>query len=327
MMLFHPKTSAVLTVVLVLSLCLNGFMYYHLKNKELELHEIKKGLLGMQNNSFDLLSEQISDLTIEEFLEKQKTYTISYTPLREKINATLATTKGDYGFYFEDLTTGAWVGIREKERFIPASLLKVPLFVAILKKIEIGELTLTDPILISKEDVDVRSGKLGLKGSGYRITVQKLIGTLLNDSDNTAANALRRLVSQEDLIEARLGLGLPSPKAGDQQTLVSPKQYSNIFRSLYLSSYLRRTFSQKALILLAHTSFQEQIPAGVPTDIPVAHKVGMLVSEGNYHDCGIVYAPQKPYLLCIMSQHTTPEEAYLVTRHVSKLVFDYVTTT
>ena len=36
--------------------------------------------------------------------------------------------------YYKDLTTGAWIGVNEKEDFIPASLNKVPLMMALYKK-------------------------------------------------------------------------------------------------------------------------------------------------------------------------------------------------
>lgn len=47
--------------------------------------------------------------------------------------------------YYRDLNNGPWFGINEKEYFSPASLIKVPILIAYLKKAE------TDPSLLQKK--------------------------------------------------------------------------------------------------------------------------------------------------------------------------------
>lgn len=98
-----------------------------------------------------------------------------------------------------------------------------------------------------------------------------------------------------------------------------------MFRSLYYSTYLRRPFSQLALTILSDTKFNSQLVAGLPNDVKIAHKVGMGLTKEVYNDCGIVYAPNKPYLICIMGQNTTEEKANEMISTLSKIVYDYVT--
>ena len=92
---------------------------------------------------------------------------------------------------------------------------------------------------------------------------------------------------------------------------MSPKTMSSFFRILYNASYLNSVFSDMALKLLAKTSFVDGLVAGVPSDVFVAHKFGERTIHINetgevvlreLHDCGIVYYPQKPYILCVMTQ-------------------------
>ena len=172
---------------------------------------------------------------------------------------------------------------------------------------------------------------MGLLSQGEKATVRELINYTLYYSDNTAANALYRLITPDDLLDAATGLGLPEretrnvSKSGDLQ--ISPKDYSNILLSLYHSSYLRRTQSNLILSYLSHTAFTEGLPAGVPPAIPVAHKVGYR-PDSEYgeqrHDCGIVYYPPSPYLLCIMTKGLTKEEADSFTENISRMVYEYV---
>jgi beta-lactamase class A len=147
---------------------------------------------------------------------------------------------------------------------------------------------------------------------------------MIKHSDNTALLALsRHVVSDSTFAEAKLGMGLP-PMIND--TAVSPKQYANMLRGLYFSNYLRKPFSEVALSLMMETDFNSQIPAGLPKDVKVAHKVGIYNLGGYYHDCGIVYAPNHPYILCVMSKNTDLAEADKVISQSSKIVYDYIST-
>ncbi len=94
---------------------------------------------------------------------------------------------------------------------------------------------------------------------------------------------------------------------------MSPKTYSFVFRVLYGATYLSRDSSEKALELLNQTEFTEGIVVGVPDNLPVAHKYGARTTQiaaktnpkeeiKELHDCGIVYYPNHPYLLCVMTQ-------------------------
>lgn len=145
---------------------------------------------------------------------------------------------------------------------------------------------------------------------------------MIQDSDNTAYKALMRMVSTEELNEAQLAVGLPA----DTPRAINPKEYGNMLRSLYLSSYLRRPMSEIALNIMLYTKHNSQIPAGIPSNIPIAHKAGFYFQQGYFHDCGIIYFPKKPYILCVMSKESNQIESNNIISFVSKIVYDYVTT-
>ena len=64
--------------------------------------------------------------------------------------------------------------------------------------------------------------------------------------------------------------------------------------------YLNKPSCEYALRLLLRTIYRDQITAGLPSEIPVAHKEGYNVDTGDFHDCCVVYLPNRPYILCIM---------------------------
>ncbi|MFH1364173.1 MAG: serine hydrolase [Candidatus Aenigmatarchaeota archaeon] len=286
-------------------------------------------LLDSKDQNYDFLSPYIADLTTKEFLEEQKEIAVYYKPLRILVADILEEkTEGDYGFYFEDLNSGAWIGINEKEKFNPGSLIKVTTIASILKKVENGDLNLDDKLEVLPEDLDYNFGDLALRGAGRALTVDELIEMTAKESDNTASNVLKRIVTIDDLVEASLSMGLPLRtffKTDSQEAnLISPKEYSNAFRSLYLSSYLRRPFSQMLLSDLSDTIFNSQLKAGIPSNVKVAHKIGIEEKTGSYHDCGIVYS-NKYYLICIMSKNTNEAEANRIISKISQTVYNYVT--
>lgn len=276
------------------------------------------------NQEFELLSSEIAWKDVNTFLEEQKELRISYAPMKPKILEIVNNTQGGYGVYFEDLTTGAWLGINEKDEFMPVSLIKMPLLAAVLKKVENGDITLEQNITIKKEFLDYKSGSLYKKGEGYVITIKELLIYLIKESDNTAFFALTSVVTEEEFNTARLAMGLSELKDPAQ---ISPKDYANMLRSLYLSTYLRRDFSELALSLMIDTNFSLGLPSGVPKGIKVAHKVGFYLKGGYHHDCGIIYDFYNdklyPYSLCIMSNNSTQEESDDIISKVSRVVYDY----
>ncbi len=266
-------------------------------------------------SQFDLLHPEIARLDVDDFLATQKKLTVSMVELRAKITPILENEPGEYGVYVEDLFSGAWMGVNERDPFIPASLMKVPLMVSVLKQVELGYLSLDE-----KVEVNLKNSS----GTSEKRTVNELLRLTAMESNNIAANALATLVTKEDLNSAFIAFGIPLSEITSGKIDVSPKEYSNILRSLYFSTYLRRRFSQLLLSTLVDTEYNEQLVPGIPVEVKVAHKVGFWKDEGQNHDCGIVYLPEKNYLICIMSAHTSFEDASRVTTEISRTAYSFM---
>lgn len=93
-------------------------------------------------------------------------------------------------------------------------------------------------------------------------------------------------------------------QADEVHNIMSVTEYTSCFRILFNSSYLSRERSELALRYLALPDFTLGINKGVPPDITVAQKYGehAYLDVKELHDCGIVYYPNMPYLLCIMTK-------------------------
>jgi beta-lactamase class A len=137
---------------------------------------------------------------------------------------------------------------------------------------------------------------------------------------------LHSLSEGKDLrLETLRELGLIAPRSNLEATITT-QDYASIFRLLYNSPYLSVDNSEKILSLMAISPFDSGLVAGVPADIKVANKFGERFNENEkqLHDCGIIYYPGNPYLLCVMTKGDDWNKLTEIISAVSKIVYDEV---
>lgn len=243
-----------------------------------------------------------------------------------KLNDYVSGIKDQFGVYFEYLPSGVSIGMNEKDEFILVSLLKVPVVMAVYKNIEQGTTNPNDMLTITQADQDSKFGDLYKEPLGTKISVQDAIRLTLTQSDNTAKNLLGHTLSNADIVDVFDYLDIPKDTQG-QNLVVSPKNYSSILRSLYLSSYLQKEHSNEILNYLTQSNFNDKLIAGIPSSVKVAHKIGVYDPNTNdmpvFTDCGIVYAIKRPYILCMMTK-SKEENARVYMSTISKMIYDYV---
>jgi beta-lactamase class A len=211
--------------------------------------------------------------------------------------------------YFHELNDGIWFVLGEHEVYSPASLHKVPMLIAMLKQAE------RDPELLARTvrftlkhdyaaDQTFKPSQTLVSGQAY--AVGDLLRRMIVFSDNNAFMVVGGLVDPRELERVYELLDLPGGGDGRAGEFRSVSTYASFFRILYNASYLGADLSERALALLAESEFRSGIVEGVPASVPVAHKFGEHRDEAagrvELHDCGIVYVPQHPYLLCVMTR-------------------------
>jgi len=237
-------------------------------------------------------------------------------PFKEKVEGLLRSRTQPDGvrtvaLYFRELHDGPWFSLGEAERFTPASMRKVPMMIAVLKQAEREPELLSRAIAVSlKQDYtayqNIKPSQLLEPGRTY--TVTDLISRMIVMSDNNAYMLVSGLVDQQELAKAYGLLSMAGPSVPRQDIPFTVHTYASFFRILYNATYLSKEASDWALELLANAEFRSGIVAGVPKGTVVAHKFGesldSATGESQLHDCGIVYYPRHPYLLCVMSKGT-----------------------
>jgi beta-lactamase class A len=242
--------------------------------------------------------------------------------------------KGDIqvvSVFFDDLSREATFGLSAEDHYIGASLMKLPVLIGVLKK------TSSDPQLLQKKLV-FDPTKLDTKVFGQSLSstqpmepntsysVEELLRRSIIDSDNIATNLLLASFPDLDVLEVSNQVGVTVLMREDGNGWVSLEKYSRFYRTLYNSTYLDSEKSNWALNLLSKSQFHDGLVAGVSPGIPVAHKFAERSENGieQFHDCGIIYYPAHPYILCVMTRGKNQKHQIQTTAHISKAVFEHV---
>ena len=255
--------------------------------------------------------------------------------LEERLNNYIQQVKSEQkavhvSVYFRDLNSGPWMGIEERENYSPASLLKVPILIAALKKAEVDPAFLTRKIKFEKNvdeiSQNITDNKLIKLGQLY--TIEELLFSMIAHSDNEAKNLIVANIGDQLFGKVMTDIGINIAGVGPGDDFITVKDYSSFFRLLYNATYLNKSMSEKALEILSKTSFNSGIVAGIPQGTIISHKFGERAfgdsSVKQLHDCGIVYAPGAPYLLCVMTRGDDFAKLGTVIAGVSDIVYKEV---
>lgn len=275
------------------------------------------------SSEFDFLNPTVTSST-------KKHFVINFLELKKQLEKIQKKYPQKTYIYFNYLNNSAWIGLGERDTFYAASTIKVPLAMATLKAVEEGKLKMSDIYALESFDLDINFGNLYKEGEGKEISVEDLTKIMLEQSDNTAMFAIIEILG-------RVGIDAPFDDVynkmgwdfailGEKPTYeeINLKTLSNMFLSLYNATYLNWENSEKILSFLSQSPFNDKIVAGVPKDIKVSHKIGVAVEKGTFSDCGIVYAPNRNYLLCLGSAGGNEDQAKKFMEEVSESVYKFV---
>ncbi|OGL29846.1 hypothetical protein A3D14_02595 [Candidatus Saccharibacteria bacterium RIFCSPHIGHO2_02_FULL_47_12] len=284
-------------------------------------------VVGRSSNQAEQSKEKYPLLAKRIFMDDPNDTIVNFVPLRQAVKIYLSKANVEHSFFFEYLPTGTAIRSNENSQLAGASLLKLPTIISLYKAAEEGRINLGQVVSIKKEWLDDRFGDLWKRGEGAKITLAKAVRYALVDSDDTAIKTIRGVLGSmiPDNQTVLSQLDVDFPYTIDGQSKVSSRDYAAVMKCLYLSCYLNRENSQEILSQLADAPDFNRIAKPIPDNLKVAHKIGVFGSEVQ-SDCGIIYIPNRPYLVCILIKGPS----VVVDQHMqalSKLVYDYVSDT
>lgn len=207
--------------------------------------------------------------------------------LKKRIKKIAAYYGGTYGVMIYDPATDETVSIGAEDTFFAASIGKLPALLSLYESAAAGEVDLDDEISIYSSDVQsYGTGVLHTYPVGTKITLRECAYYLMNQSDNTAWAMLTRYLGMDEIQSDTSSIGARNTAYWDPNTTTADDVLL-MLEKVVEPSFTSPELSKEMLASMTDTDFEDRIPAGLPPDVRVAHKIGSF--ESSFSDAGIVF--------------------------------------
>ena len=261
--------------------------------------------------------------------------------LQAKVEESIHGFNGDIGIYIKNLRTGKTVSINADTIFPTASIVKVPILIGIMDKIQRGDLAY-DSTLVYKdsllyEGVDI----LGSFKNDEKILLKKVVMLMLTTSDNTASLWLQSLAGKGTRINEILdSLGFVSTRVNSRTPgregnrtqfgwgQTTPKEMGTIFEKIFRNEIFSTAACDRMMRSLGRNYWDlNEAISQIPPYIEVFSKNGCV--NASRSEVLLVNAPHNPYIFCIFTknnkdtQWTSENEAWTIARKISLTLWRY----
>lgn len=245
--------------------------------------------------------------------EKQQ---VLWQKLATSVNDVDHNLDGVLGVAILDLSNGRQFLLNADDVFPQASSIKIAVLAELYYQTQQGRLQLTDMYTVEQSDLVPDSDIMGGLTPGVtKITLHDLATMMVAVSDNSATNVLIDRVGMENvnalmdslgLTHTRLRRKMMDLKAASEgrENVSTPREMMTLLGAVYRGKVLNKGMTDDFLKILS-THKDSWISRNLPDDLRVADKPGSL--EGVRNDSGIVFAKNRPFVICVMTTYLRNE--------------------
>jgi beta-lactamase class A len=227
---------------------------------------------------------------------------------------------GVLGVAVLDLTSGQQLLWHADEVMPQASSIKIAVLAELYRQSQAnaaGKARLSDLYTVNAADLVPDSDIMGGLTPGVtRITLRDLATMMVAVSDNSATNVLIDRVGMENVNALLDSLGLKNTrlrrkmmdlKAAQEgrENISTPREMMTLLEAIYRGRVLNREMTADFIKMLS-THKDSAMVRDLPEGVQIADKPGEL--EGVRNDSGIVFAKNRPFILCVMSTYDRREK-------------------
>ena len=260
--------------------------------------------------------------------------------LTEKIKPLLAGFHGDVGVYVKDLRKNRIVTIQADTLFPTASIVKIPILIGIMSRIEKSELNYhqdllyRDSLLYAGEDI------LGSFADSQTITLNKVMMLMLTMSDNTASLWLQSLAGSGTRINQILdSLGYPKTRVNSRTEgrypnwqqygwgQTTPREIATLLEQIYQGKMISADASERMLRNLKRNFWDAQSLSQFPPTANTFSKNGAV--DESRSEVVLVNSPHSDFVFAIMTKNnqdtswTNQNEAWELTRQIARTLWQH----
>ncbi|MEQ9297312.1 MAG: serine hydrolase [Cyclobacteriaceae bacterium] len=269
--------------------------------------------------------------------------------LEQQLLKTMVSCGGEYAVAYYDLSSGESLQLNANKKYHAASTMKVPVMIELYRQVSLGNLSMNDSILVKNEfksivdsslytlSIEDDSDSIVYQNVGKQMSLADLTYQMITVSSNFATNILIQIVGGEQTTATMRTLGardievlrgVEDIKAFDQglSNSTTANDLMSIFTALAVGEAGTSEHTEEMISILKDQTFNEIIPAQLPSNVEVAHKTGVIT--GVHHDAGIVYLPDgRSYVLVLLSEKLEDfDRCTDMMASLSKVVYNHMIT-
>jgi beta-lactamase class A len=231
---------------------------------------------------------------------------------------------GVVGYSIVDLTSGERIAHLDAATFPTASAIKLAIVYELFKQAEEKRIDLDEKITLDRRQAVGGTGVLVEMGTPT-LSIRDYAVLMVTLSDNTATNVLIDRLGMDRIAARMQGLGLSGTKLRRHMmdTAAARRGDENVSTPDELAKLLRAmNETMPDAITLLKKPKENRLRKGLPEGVASADKSGEL--EGVRVDAGVVYAKNRPYVLCVMTTFLKDEaEGERAIEEISRVAYEY----
>ncbi|MDX2242948.1 MAG: serine hydrolase [Leptolyngbyaceae cyanobacterium bins.302] len=235
------------------------------------------------------------------------------------------------GIAIVDLDTGNYLSMNGDRVYPTASIIKLPILIALFQDVDAGKIRLTETLTMSRDLMVGGSGDMQYQRAGSQFSLLETATKMITISDNTATNmiikrmggikALNDRFRQWGLQKTQMQNPLPD-RFGTNVTTAA--ELVQLLAMLDRQQLLSAQSQAQVMAIMSQVRNRTLLPAGLGRGAAIAHKTGDIgFLQG---DTGIIRMPSgKRYLAAILvkSDRNAPDPKDFI-QEASRLVYSYL---
>ncbi len=244
--------------------------------------------------------------------------------LKADIDRITKSVNATWGIYIKSLETGEEIAINADAPMETMSTFKIPLMIEVFEQMKAGKFKLTDKYTLTSADVLPGTGIMRSLDIGAVLTVKDLITLMIIVSDNTATDALYRMVGGPQAVNRRMeALGLQHTRSQNNARewfallraapstaefaregkhpfgLSTPREMGTLLERMERGTLVDKASSDMMLQIMRGQLYRTRIPRYI-TGYRVPHKTGDFLPYVGV-DVGMLEAQGKTIIVSIFT--------------------------
>lgn len=231
--------------------------------------------------------------------------------MKQEVLRAIEALPGKVGLYCKDLITGDEIDYHGDWLFRPASVIKLPMFADIVRRVSEGEISFQEKIHIFDKEKIPGCGAVQYFRGDVDLELELLCKLMITISDNTAANVLIRYFGADRLTEGFRRLGLKKSMVQRRfydwelesqgiQNCLSPREMGWLMEEIYAGRLVNRGASEYMKQVLLEQQIEHKLEL-LPEGMQAAHKTGE--EDGTTNEVALIFA-EHPFVFSFFSNET-----------------------